>query len=170
MGLRDLISGAVAGAAGRIARIDEGLLSERAMRQVRREHDEWANTVKAGVVYYTALPALGQDLVRAGHISRVVHGSYVFGKRAAWGPLTGQWIVADGGTTSWGLWRQYGPLTTTVQWTQRDQDRLDAELDAAAERGMGAAVLDRLYASPEYRALTDRVGRDYPATVAALAA
>jgi hypothetical protein len=170
MGLRELISRGAAGAAGRIARIDDRMLSERALRAVRREHDIWANTVKKGTAYYTALPVRGMDLVHAGHISRPVHGAYVWDRRVSWGPQTGQWVTASNVTSSWDVWRQHGVLTTTRQWTQRDQDELDARRDAEVESGMGAEALRRVYESPKYLQLASRLEREYPATVAAMAA
>ncbi|MFD0405585.1 hypothetical protein [Kitasatospora sp. NPDC127116] len=170
MGLRDLFGAAARHASGRIAAIDDRMLGERAMRQVRREHDEWARAVQAGVTYYTALPVLGLDHVRAGRIGRPVHGTATFDRRSSWGPLTGQWTVVGSTATSWGLWRQHGPLTTKVQWTHQDEDRWAAQQDAQMERGMGAGALDRFFSSPEHRQLVQRLERDYPATVAALAA
>jgi hypothetical protein len=168
MGLRDLIGGAARHASGRIAAIDDRMLGERAMRKVRAEHDDWARTVKPGVAYYTALPVLGADHVRAGRISRPVHLAAAFDRRSSWGPLTGQWTVADSNATSWGLWRECGPLATTVQWTQLDEDRWAAQQDALMERGMAAGALDQLYA--EHQWLAARLEREYPATVAAMAA
>ncbi|MEU8920329.1 hypothetical protein AB0D10_05235 [Kitasatospora sp. NPDC048545] len=170
MGLRDLMSSMSAGAAGRIARIDDRMLSERALRDMRREHAIWAKTVKAGTTYYTVRPTLGMDLVHAGHISRPVHGAYVWDRRVSWGPQTGHWVTASNLTSSWDVWRKHGVLATTRQWTQRDQDELDARRDAEFERGMGAEVLRRVYDSAEYMELTRRLEREYPATVAALAA
>ncbi|MEV7600025.1 hypothetical protein AB0O91_21855 [Kitasatospora sp. NPDC089797] len=167
MGLRDLIS---RGAAGAAARIDDRMLGERAMRAVRREHDEWARTVQPGVPYYSVLPTLGMDLVLAGHIQRPIHHVVTFDRRSSWGPMTGQWSAADSNTTSWGLWRECGPLTTDRQWTQRDQDAADAQLDAKLGPWMQQEADRRIYGSAQYQALTDRIERQYPATVAALAA
>ncbi|MEV7770554.1 hypothetical protein [Kitasatospora sp. NPDC086791] len=163
MGLRALIRG-----------FDDHLTGDRAMRKVREEHDEWARTVQKGAPYYTALPALGEDLVNAGRISRPLHGAFVFDRRSMVGPLTGQWLVRGGNTTSWGLWKQLGPLTLEKQWTHQDQDLYDLQRDLEIERGMGRQASDlawqKFQASPEYRAHAARVGRAYPATVAALAA
>ncbi|MET9183480.1 hypothetical protein ABZX88_35495 [Kitasatospora aureofaciens] len=170
MGLRDLISRGAAGAAGRIARIDDRMLSERALRAVRREHDEWARTVQPGVPYYSVLPTQGMDLVLAGHIQRPIHHVVTFERRSSWGPLTGQWIAADSNATSWGLWRECGPLSTEKQWTQRDQDAAEAQLEAQLHPFMQREALQRLYSSSEYQTLTSRIERQYPATVAALAA
>jgi hypothetical protein len=150
--------------------IDDRLTGNRAMREVREEHDTWARTAQKNAMYYTMLPALGEDLVNAGRISRPLHSAFVFDRRSKAGPLTGQWLVRGGNSTSWGLWKQLGPLTLEKQWTHLDQVLLDLRRDLEVESGMGALVLERLHASPEYRSLTQRVGRQYPATVAALAA
>ncbi|MFF2077119.1 hypothetical protein ACFVXG_20445 [Kitasatospora sp. NPDC058162] len=170
MGLRDLISRGAAGAAGRIARIDDRMTSERAMRKVRAEHDKWAAEVQPGVPYYTVLPTLGMDLVLAGHIQRPIHTDVVFDRRSKFGPLTGQWIAADSNATSWGLWRECGPLSTERQWTQRDQDAADAQLEARIEPWMAQEALRRFYATADYQNLSRRIEHAYPATVAAIAA
>jgi hypothetical protein len=154
MRLREFLSGA-ATAATQIHRSP----SQRALDAARREHDEWARTAKLGTPYYTVLPTLGEDLLKAGRINAVSHTSYTFDKRANWGVYTGQLMA--GQTPSWSIWRQNGPLTLEQKWTHADQRRRDEEISEAFGRGMDQRVLERF--------LSERL-REYPATAAILAA
>ncbi|MGW2371693.1 hypothetical protein [Kitasatospora sp. NPDC001683] len=133
--------------------------SQRALDDMRREHNKWADTVKPGIRYYAALP------IRAN-----IHASFVFDRRSSFGPLAGQWLAAGSNSPSWSLWRECGPFILEPRFTQADQNLLEAKIEADFLGYAANEALARFEASPEYAARMRRLEHEYPATVAALAA
>jgi len=111
------------------------VISARAVKQIRREHDEFVRTAQLGTVYYTLAPSTtSEEFTR-----RPVHTALTFVKVANWGPRTGQ-LITDGGTGSWTLWYQLGPLTATRMPTAADHTAADERSYAAFSRRAQAEI------------------------------
>ncbi|MFB6889441.1 hypothetical protein ACFCX4_09035 [Kitasatospora sp. NPDC056327] len=146
-----------------------GSAETRALRAVRLEHDLWAaETARAGVTYYTALPSTYYD----GH---PIHERYTFVRRASWGPQTGQWLT-DAGTPSWGVWLAHGLFTTDPRPTVADYRIRQEEIARAFEKGMEARAATRAGWAVASDATTaffataagQALQREYPETAKAL--
>ncbi|MDH6125940.1 hypothetical protein [Kitasatospora sp. GP82] len=126
-----------------------------AVRQVRREHDEWMRTAQLNTPYWTVNPIYParNDMPWTYDI---FGGEYLFTGPAGFG-LPNQLGVATRSTTSWRLWFQHGPLTLVPQQTAASWQAAHAaghmrEMDRAAQ-----AVLAQVQAQLAAR---------YPATAA----
>lgn len=123
---------------------------------VRREHDAWMRTARLGVRYWTVAPAItaGNNAMSDAYD---IHGEYIFTGPAGFG-MPNQ-LKAEGGTTSWRVWYQHGPLTTVPQQTAASWEAAHAGRHAAETARMQQAINDAAIA--ELRRL-------YPASVNAL--
>ncbi|MFF0409084.1 hypothetical protein ACFYUY_01440 [Kitasatospora sp. NPDC004745] len=129
------------------------------LHRVQEEHARWAADAKLGATYYTARPTSG---ISAGVPT---HSAFVFTRRIQHGRYRGQ-LETAGGTASWGLWWELGPLTLAAQWTHADQRARDEELSASLGAGLQAAAWDRFTAQK----VLDEAERLYPASVKLLQA
>lgn len=123
---------------------------------VRREHDTWMRTARLGVPYWTVAPAIAAA-DNAMDSAYDIHGQYVFTGPAGFG-MPNQ-LKAEGGTTSWRVWYEHGPLTTVPQQTAASWEAAHSAGHAAEIARMQQAVNDQAIA--ELRRL-------YPASVKAL--
>lgn len=133
-------------------------------RRVRLEHDLWTQTVEPGVTYYTAAPTSTWGAIREND-GLPVWSAYRFDSQIKWGLLAGQWRVLNSNATSWQIWFEHGPLTTTKKPTVADYERA-AEAAAPGEMARAAAGVA---AAVGWQAEWSRVARDYPASAELLA-
>jgi hypothetical protein len=141
------------------------LLVAKHERRVRLEHDLWAQDVKPHVTYYTAAPTSTWGELRGGD-GLPVWSAFTFDKQIKFGLLAGQWQAARGNATSWQLWFQLGPLTTTKRPTAADYERA-AVAAAVGEMTRDAAAVA---AAVGWQDSWAQIARDYPASAQLLAA
>lgn len=121
------------------------VISSRALKQIRREHDTWASSADLHTAYYTLQATSTSDPLT----QRPIHSTFTFVKVEKWGPRTGQ-LIADGGTGSWTLWYQYGPFTTTRMPTAADCTAEDDRAFAAFQCSTQAQIQQLYPASVEH--------------------
>ena len=121
---------------------------EKHMKQMRREHDEWAREAakRLGTTYWTITPRYSSAETGLDYND---HGEYTFTGWAGW-PFSDQ--LTTGSIRSWEIWWHYGPMTTTRQQTAASYHaanlgRHNAEMSRAEQAVNDAAIaeLQRLY-------------------------
>jgi hypothetical protein len=141
-----------------LSRVINQAYVQRAINQLRAEHDEWVReaATQLGTPYWTIAPMFAAADNAMADAYDIHGGPYVFTRYSRSHPSQ---LVTKGGLRSWEIWYRNGPMTTVPQQTS-------ASWHAAHAAGHAAELAHMQERFAQHA--TAELGRLYPASVKAL--